>query len=183
MEDRPNSYTFVKALAEHLIHNEKPKSVPVSIVRPSIVFPCYEEPAPGWMDVFQGPSFLVTFGALGIMRTLDMEGNVLPSIIPVDMFCNGMIATAWYSATHRPKEVVIYNMTTEPHNSISFYDMIELTRAEQFNSPSVNAIRPYPPVPRTRPSRINLFITVFFAHTLFSYLVDTLSRIAGTVPK
>lgn len=46
MEGRPNAYTFSKAVAENLV-NEKYSKLPVVIVRPSIVTPSVQEPAPG----------------------------------------------------------------------------------------------------------------------------------------
>lgn len=183
LEGRPNNYTFVKALAEHLVNEQRPNNVPIAIVRPSIVFPTYEEPAPGWIDSFQGTSSLITLGALGLMRMMDMEGSTKPCIIPVDMFCNSLIASAWHLAYYRPKELMIYNITTEPHNSIGYNEINEIIRAEQFKRPSINTIRPYVSVPSGRPSRLNLAITVFFSHFLFSYFADFLAILTRNEPK
>lgn len=43
--DRPNTYTFTKALAENLLVEEC-GSLPVAIVRPSIVSAAWKEPFP-----------------------------------------------------------------------------------------------------------------------------------------
>ena len=40
---RPNTYTYTKAIAEHLLHEES-RTLPVAIVRPSIVGATYQEP-------------------------------------------------------------------------------------------------------------------------------------------
>ena len=41
--NRPNTYTYTKAIAEHLLHKEA-GSLPIAIVRPSIVGATYREP-------------------------------------------------------------------------------------------------------------------------------------------
>ena len=45
LKDYPNTYTFTKGLAEHLV-NEEAKSLPTTIVRPAIVGNCYQDPLP-----------------------------------------------------------------------------------------------------------------------------------------
>ena len=44
--DRPNTYTFTKALAENILETEG-KNLPLAIIRPSIVAASWKEPAPG----------------------------------------------------------------------------------------------------------------------------------------
>ncbi len=95
MEGRPNAYTFSKAVAENLV-NEKYSKLPVVIVRPSIVTPSLQEPAPGfysyhvinqklnellnyfflkgWVDNLNGVAGTLLLGSLGIART--MEGLI-----------------------------------------------------------------------------------------------------------
>ena len=65
---RPNTYTFTKAIAEQLI-NEERGDLPISIVRPSIVGGAIEEPMPGWVDNLNGPMGLVVSGAHGMCRS------------------------------------------------------------------------------------------------------------------
>ena len=55
LEDRPNTYTYTKALAEQMI-SESTYTFPISIVRPSIVTPTCKEPFPGWIDNLNGPT-------------------------------------------------------------------------------------------------------------------------------
>lgn len=51
----PNTYTFSKNLAEHVV-NEYSNRIPVTIVRPSIVSPSIKEPIPGWVEGLIGPT-------------------------------------------------------------------------------------------------------------------------------
>ena len=45
----PNTYTFSKNLAEQIILNNS-DSLPVAIVRPSVIGASIKEPCPGWLD-------------------------------------------------------------------------------------------------------------------------------------
>jgi fatty acyl-CoA reductase len=45
ISDRPNTYTFTKALAEYVISQES-KDLPLAIIRPSIVGSSWREPMP-----------------------------------------------------------------------------------------------------------------------------------------
>jgi fatty acyl-CoA reductase len=45
INDRPNTYTFTKALAEYVISQEA-KDLPLAIIRPSIVGSSWHEPMP-----------------------------------------------------------------------------------------------------------------------------------------
>ena len=63
----PNTYTYTKNLAENLIVQQM-GSLPITIVRPTIIVAAVQEPFPGWVDSFIGPSGLALAGALGFMR-------------------------------------------------------------------------------------------------------------------
>ena len=45
IQDRPNTYTFTKALAEYVVSQEA-KDLPLAIIRPSIVGSSWREPIP-----------------------------------------------------------------------------------------------------------------------------------------
>jgi len=53
--NRPNTYTYTKALAEHLL-TEECGTIPLAIVRPTIVTAALKEPIPGWVDNLNGPT-------------------------------------------------------------------------------------------------------------------------------
>lgn len=64
---RPNTYTFTKALAERMLQREK-GSLPVAIVRPSIVLSSYREPVAGWVDNCNGPTGIIAAAGKGFFR-------------------------------------------------------------------------------------------------------------------
>lgn len=76
LEGRPNNYTFAKAVAEHVIHQQRPKDMTVVIARPSIVCPAIEDPTTGWVDTFNGPAGLTVLASLGILRVFDFDPKV-----------------------------------------------------------------------------------------------------------
>lgn len=64
---RPNTYTFTKALAERMLQRER-GSLPVAIVRPSIVLSSYREPVAGWVDNCNGPTGIIAAAGKGFFR-------------------------------------------------------------------------------------------------------------------
>ncbi len=69
INDRPNTYTYSKALAEHLI-SEEANGIPLAIIRPSIVTSAWREPLPvrdsctGFTSCISRSSFFVEHTAL-----------------------------------------------------------------------------------------------------------------------
>jgi fatty acyl-CoA reductase len=71
----PNTNTFTKRMAEHLLNDNNTKKFPISIVRPSIIGASIDEPFPGWIDsvAFSGGIYLSA--GLGILRELPGDPN------------------------------------------------------------------------------------------------------------
>ena len=96
----PNTYTYTKRLAEILVRDEYNKgSLPVCIVRPSIVCPSYVEPIPGWVDSLNGPPGILIAGGKGALRCLMLNTKSNFEAIPVDAAINGLIMIAKQLAT------------------------------------------------------------------------------------
>ncbi|EEC15482.1 male sterility domain-containing protein, putative, partial [Ixodes scapularis] len=58
IKDRPNTYTYTKAVAEQLVQ-EASSTLPVTIIRPSIITGAWKEPLEGWVDNYNGPTGLL----------------------------------------------------------------------------------------------------------------------------
>ncbi len=164
---------MAKALAEHLVHNQR-DNIPTAIVRPSTVLCTYEDPIAGWVDTIDGFGGLAVLGSLGIARIADFETSTRISYIPVDMTCNAMIAAGWYVATHKPNDIPIYNLASELHNSPAIIDIIKHFSNVQNDSPSIKLVRPVAGMPKTRPSKIRIWLTVLISHFLFAYCADAI---------
>ncbi|CRL03600.1 CLUMA_CG016511, isoform A, partial [Clunio marinus] len=111
----PNTYTYTKRLAEILVEREY-NSLPVCIVRPSIVTPAFEEPLPGWVDNLNGPVGIMIAAAKGVLRTLLCNGEYCGECIPVDFAINGLIGIAMNVSTQKEKskEIPVFNVTCNP---------------------------------------------------------------------
>ena len=92
--ERPNTYTFTKALAEELIMSEA-RELPVCIVRPSIVLSTWRDPMPGWVDNLNGPTGLFLIAGIGVMRTAVIHEDLQTDGVPVDTCANLTLAAAW----------------------------------------------------------------------------------------
>ncbi|XP_039391836.1 fatty acyl-CoA reductase 1 isoform X9 [Mauremys reevesii] len=98
--DRPNTYTYTKALAEYVVQQEGAK-LNIAIIRPSIVGASWKEPFPGWIDNFNGPSGLFIAAGKGILRTMRASNSAVADLVPVDVVVNTTLAAAWYSGVNR----------------------------------------------------------------------------------
>lgn len=96
----PNTYTYTKSLAEHLLAREC-SDMPVAIVRPSIVVSAHKEPWPGWVNSLNGITGVVLACSIGLLRTIHIVRNIRVDIIPVDYVVNTSIAAAYYIAKNR----------------------------------------------------------------------------------
>ena len=97
--ERPNTYTFTKALAEELIMTEA-RELPVCIVRPSIVLSTWKDPVPGWVDNLNGPTGLFLIAGIGVMRTAMIHQDLQTDGVPVDTCANLTLAAAWKTSLY-----------------------------------------------------------------------------------
>ncbi|TGZ50002.1 Fatty acyl-CoA reductase [Temnothorax longispinosus] len=117
--DRPNTYTFTKALAEQLLQQER-HSLLVAIVRPSIVLSAYKEPVAGWVDNYHGSTGLILAAGKCVFRTMLCHEDKVADLVPVDILINLMICAAWRIATQRTDTIPIYNCCTGQQNPITY---------------------------------------------------------------
>uniref|UniRef100_A0A1B0CS61 Fatty acyl-CoA reductase n=2 Tax=Lutzomyia longipalpis TaxID=7200 RepID=A0A1B0CS61_LUTLO len=176
---RPNTYTFTKALAEHMLLNEA-GNLPVAIVRPSIVLSSLNEPLPGWLDNLNGPTGIVSAVGKGVFKTMMGNEQNIADLIPVDIVINLMIATAWRTATIKPSSPTIYNCCTGLQKPILW---------GQFVSKSIDYMRKHPMEGvfwyPTGTFRLNAPLNAtlaFLLHIIPAHFLDLFSRILGKRP-
>ncbi|KYO44734.1 fatty acyl-CoA reductase 1 [Alligator mississippiensis] len=118
----PNTYAYTKALTEYLLQQEK-ANLNIAIIRPSIVGASWHEPFPGWIDNFNGTSGIMIAAGKGILRTMIANNDAVADLIPVDVVINLTLVAGWYTAVHRPKNMMVYNCTTGGINPFSWGEM------------------------------------------------------------
>ena len=84
----PNTYTFTKRMAEHLIHENNQKHIPILILRPSIIGASLNEPVPGWTDSIGLAGGIFLIAGLGLLRELPGDKYNTGDLIPVDLVVN-----------------------------------------------------------------------------------------------
>ena len=95
LRDWPNSYTFTKALTEHILYNNK-ENVPLVILRPSIITAAIKEPVPGWIDVLSSAGAIYAAILLGVLKFLPGSRDNIADIVPVDYVVNTILASSIY---------------------------------------------------------------------------------------
>ncbi|XP_072948663.1 putative fatty acyl-CoA reductase CG5065 [Epargyreus clarus] len=124
----PNTYVFTKQLAEHVVYEQKGK-LPIIILRPSIVISSVAEPAPGWVENFNGPVGIFVAGAQGILRSMYSDPNLIPDYMPVDIAIKGFIAAAWIRGTKKLEpsdDIPIYNCCSNNMHEVSIGNLIKM---------------------------------------------------------
>uniref|UniRef100_A0A3B4BC95 Fatty acyl-CoA reductase n=1 Tax=Periophthalmus magnuspinnatus TaxID=409849 RepID=A0A3B4BC95_9GOBI len=183
IRERPNTYTFTKALAEYLVQQEA-GDVNVAIVRPSIVGASWKEPFPGWIDNFNGPSGIFIAAGKGILRTMRASNDAVADLVPVDVVINTTLSAAWFSGSqrhHRPKNIPVYNCTTGGINPFHWGEVeycinmtFKMNPLEQaFRRPNVNL--------RSNPFTNQYWTAV--SHTLPALLYDGYMKLTGQKPR
>ncbi|XP_028843571.1 fatty acyl-CoA reductase 1 isoform X2 [Denticeps clupeoides] len=180
--ERPNTYTYTKALAEYLVQQEC-GDLNVAIVRPSIVGASWKEPFPGWIDNFNGPSGIFIAAGKGILRTMRASNNAVADLVPVDVVINNTLAAAWYSGCrkNRAKSILVYNCTTGGVNpfhwgEVEFHVISTFKRnplEQAFRRPNVNL---------TSNHLINQY-WIAVSHKAPAFLYDLYLRMTGRKPR
>ncbi|XP_054161213.1 putative fatty acyl-CoA reductase CG5065 [Oppia nitens] len=173
--DRPNTYTFTKALAESLLLDEC-GSLPVAIVRPSIVTASWKEPMSGWVDNLNGPTGLITAAGKGILRSMNYNSKATADIVPVDIVINLMIAIVWFTATQRPNGVLVYNCTSGSLNKF-IWGQLNGFISYLFEYPSGQLYR-YPSL-HLKESQFMNKMCELFDHIIPAHLFDGLMALFG----
>ncbi|GAB6030004.1 hypothetical protein CHUAL_005696 [Chamberlinius hualienensis] len=177
--DRPNTYTYTKALAECMLLDEC-GSLPVAIVRPSIVVASWKEPFPGWVDNLNGPTGLMLGCGKGVIRTIYCSSEMVADFVPVDVPINMMISVAWYTATYKPNNVLVYNCTSGGINRLTWGDIQALGFKYLTHNPMNKVI--WYPGGSFKASRLYNDLCAFVVHFLPAYCLDALNWATGKKP-
>lgn len=107
--NRPNTYTFTKAIAESYLLDLVKKfperylgdKIPVCIVRPSIVGGAWREPAVGFVDNYNGPTGAILSLYMGALQAMPGKGDRVADLVPVDMVVNMITCVGWFLVGQR----------------------------------------------------------------------------------
>uniref|UniRef100_A0AAR5Q418 Fatty acyl-CoA reductase n=1 Tax=Dendroctonus ponderosae TaxID=77166 RepID=A0AAR5Q418_DENPD len=177
--NRPNTYTFTKALAECWLQDNK-GDLPLVIVRPSIVISSMGGPLKGWVDNWNGPTGIIAAAGKGLFRTMLCDSTKKADLVPVDTVINLMIVSAWRIASSKTKEIPIYNCVTGQRKPITWSHFIDLC-FKYLRMHPLSEISWYPDGSVTA-SRTMSTIKRCFLHWVPAYIIDSVVWISGGKP-
>ncbi|KAF5280111.1 hypothetical protein FQA39_LY18145 [Lamprigera yunnana] len=177
--NRPNTYTFTKALAESWL-KENRGDLPLVIVRPSIVISSIHGPLKGWVDNWNGPTGIIAAAGKGLFRTMLCDPKKKADLVPVDMVINLMIVSAWKIGTQKSKELPIYNCCTGVRQPITWSNFIDLCFIYMRKHP-FSQITWYPDGTVTASALKNKIYRIFL-QWLPAYLLDGAVWVTGGKP-
>jgi fatty acyl-CoA reductase len=122
----PDVYTFTKAMGERAVEQlAGERSVPLSIVRPSIIESALEHPAPGWIDGFKMADPIIRAYGLGEIPEFPGIPEGISDLIPVDYVVNAILSVA---ATPPSADPAYYNVSSGSRNPLRFVELYEDVR-------------------------------------------------------
>ncbi|KAJ9053736.1 cyclin-dependent kinase inhibitor far1 [Entomophthora muscae] len=83
LKEYPNTYTFTKALTEHVLVS-KSSRWNIAIVRPSIITSAICTPTPGWIHGLAAIAGVITLIGLGVIDVLYVQPQGVVDVVPVD---------------------------------------------------------------------------------------------------
>ncbi|KAG4068112.1 hypothetical protein HA402_001537 [Bradysia odoriphaga] len=173
---RPNTYTFTKALTEQMILKEA-GSLPVAIVRPSILIACYNEPTLGWLHGYSGPNFLTAAIGNGLLHTVFCQGDFISDVIPVDFVSSMMITAAWRTATARTRDIKVFNCVNGNRQPITWQEFVTRSITYMVEHPMEGAI--WYPTTVLHTNRFTHATLHYLVHYLPAYVLDFISWSMG----
>lgn len=174
--ERPNTYTFTKAMGEHAVVKNSGQ-YPIAIFRPTIVTAALSKPFPGWVDTFTGPTGLLVGAGKGVVRTLYCRKDLVTDLLPVDMAIDTLIAVGWQTAIERSLEVKIYNCGTSELNPITWKQYEHFIRQFLRYHPFDNCLW-YPGGAMQENKYVNKIYQILF-QTIPAYFVDYSAWLLG----
>lgn len=89
----PNTYTFTKSMAERMLKKNS-AGLKITIIRPSIIISCYEEPLSGWTETLAAAGGITLTGALGLLRNIQVNVSQILDLVPCDTVSNLILAAS-----------------------------------------------------------------------------------------
>ncbi|RUS28862.1 hypothetical protein BC938DRAFT_481343, partial [Jimgerdemannia flammicorona] len=124
----PNTYTFTKALTEHLIlkrvdlnrieeEQGGKKQWPIAIVRASLIGGSVKEPLVGWADGVTGAAGSFLFTGRGVQAFQPGQGDAQADVIPIDYLVRIIIGCAAYMKSPGTNFALPYADVPDPNSA------------------------------------------------------------------
>lgn len=165
----PNAVVFTKNLTEHLV-SERSSRLSVTIVRPSFITPAFEDPYPGWVNSFDGPTEILAIKTAGTLRSFYGNGNKVIDLIPCDFAVSAIIVAGASASTCANTDLKIYNCLSSKRLPITWNKLFEAGCEAYKDYPTTNAV--WFPGGRAFSNYIFFMIYFIFFQLLPACLID-----------
>ena len=130
----PDAYPYTKALGERALVTQFGESVPMTIVRPSIIESSLAEPRPGWIRGFRMAEPIIVSYARGLLREFPGVPEGITDVIPVDLVVAAIIAVAGEAlldaaAGRAYPGPTVYHVASGVRNPFRYGRLVELVQA------------------------------------------------------
>ena len=121
----PDAYAYTKALGERAL-SETRGTIPVTIVRPSIIESALAEPKPGWIRGFRMAEPVIISYGRGLLAEFPGIPEGVIDVIPVDLVVAAVIAAA--AKGPDPDKVSVYQAASGSRNPLRYRQLVDLVR-------------------------------------------------------
>ena len=171
----PNTYTFTKAMTEHLMEKRR-GHVPLVIVRPSIIGSSWREPVPGWVDAITAAGAVYMSCGLGILNLIPGQMDNVSDLIPADIVVNSILG-ALAAIQGRKGQYMIMHATSSTENTMHWGGVMDTV---------VSYFRQHPPTRRLSvpsfqmvPSAQLFQLLFFIKYSIPSAVLNSLKPVAS----
>jgi alcohol-forming fatty acyl-CoA reductase len=134
----PDAYAYTKALGERALQETR-GTVPVSIVRPSIIESALAEPVPGWIRGFRMAEPIIVSYARGLLKEFPGVPEGVVDVIPVDMVVAAIIAVAAAGPDTKSTVPAVYQVASGSRKPLRYRQMVDNTRDFFTKTPSYDS--------------------------------------------
>ncbi len=120
----PDAYAYTKALGEQALLETR-GTLPVTIVRPSIIESALAEPRPGWIRGFRMAEPVIISYARGLLREFPGLPEGVVDVIPVDLVVAAVLDAAARGPEPEPAVVQVASGTANPLRYRALVDLVQ----------------------------------------------------------
>ncbi|HSS11604.1 MAG TPA: HAD-IB family phosphatase [Acidimicrobiales bacterium] len=122
----PDAYAYTKALGERALLETR-ASLPLTIVRPSIIESALAEPLPGWIRGFRMAEPVIISYGRGLLKEFPGIPEGIVDVIPVDLVVAALIAVA----AHGPSAdgPTVFHVASGARNPLRYRQLVDVVRA------------------------------------------------------
>ena len=135
----PNTYTFTKCLAEHLLLARR-RRVPVTLLRPSIISVAQHFPHPGWIDSSAALAAFFMCFASGYLRVIAGDRQTRLDVVPVDQVAAMIRRHALVDAPPAAGQAIVH-AAAGPERTLPLERLSQVAQAYFKDHPQARPIR------------------------------------------